>query len=157
MATKEGVKLIEYNARFGDPEAMNVLSILETDLLEICHGITKGTLDQIDVKFKNKATVCKYAVPEGYPENPIKGEIINVSKIKNMDSLHYASVDIKNGNLIEAGSRTIAIIGIEDTIEKAEKIAEREISKIEGPLFHRKDIGTNSLIQKRIKHMDSLR
>ena len=74
-----------------------------------------------------------------------------------MDSLHYASVDIKNGNLIEAGSRTIAIIGIEDTIEKAEKIAEREISKIEGPLFHRKDIGTNSLIQKRIKHMDSLR
>ena len=157
MATKEGVKLIEYNARFGDPEAMNVLSILETDLLEICHGITKGTLDQIDVKFKNKATVCKYAVPEGYPENPIKGEIINVSRIKNMDSLHYASVDIKNGNLIEAGSRTIAIIGIEDTIEKAEKIAEREISKIEGPLFHRKDIGTNSLIQKRIKHMDSLR
>ena len=72
-------------------------------------------------------------------------------------SLYYASVDIKNGNLVEAGSRTIAVLGIEDTIEKAEKVAEKKISKIEGPLFHRKDIGTSSLIAKRVKHMDSLR
>jgi len=157
MATKEGVKHIEYNARFGDPEAMNVLSILETDLLEICHGITKGTLDQIDVKFKNKATVCKYAVPEGYPDNPLKGKKISISQIEDKDSLYYASVDIKNGNLVEAGSRTIAVLGVEDTIEEAEKVAEKKISKIEGPLFHRKDIGTSSLIAKRVKHMDSLR
>ena len=58
---------------------------------------------------------------------------------------------------MEAGSRTVAVVGIDDTIEKAEKIAEKEISKIQGPLFHRKDIGTNTLIQKRIKHMESLR
>ena len=157
MATKNGVKLIEYNARFGDPEAMNVLSILETDFLEICHGIATETLDQIDVEFRNKATVCKYAVPEGYPDNPLKGEKISISQIKDKDSLYYASVDIKNGNLVEAGSRTIAVLGIENTIEEAEKIAEKEISKIEGPLFHRKDIGTSSLIAKRVKHMDSLR
>ena len=71
--------------------------------------------------------------------------------------INYASVDIKNGNLIEAGSRTIAVLGVEDTIEKAEKVAEKKITKIEGPLFHRKDIGTSSLISKRVKHMDSLR
>ena len=157
MATEEGVKLIEYNARFGDPEAMNVLSILETDFMDICDGITMGKLEELDVTFKNKATVCKYAVPEGYPDNPVKGEIIDVSKIENEDLLFYASVDIKNGVLIESGSRTIAVVGIDDTIEKAEKIAEKEISKIQGPLFHRKDIGTNTLIQKRIKHMESLR
>ena len=66
-------------------------------------------------------------------------------------------MDVQNGILVEAGSRTIAVIGIDNTIKGAEKIAEKEISKIEGPLFHRKDIGTSSLIQKRIEHMDSLR
>ena len=157
MATKDGVKLIEYNARFGDPEAMNVLSILKTDFLDICDGICQGTLDQIDVRFKNKATVCKYAVPEGYPDKPIKGEKIDLSKVKNQDSLFYASVDIIDGALVEAGSRTVAVVGVGDTIEEAEKLAQRDISKIKGPLFHRKDIGTSRLIQKKINHMDSLR
>ena len=157
MATKNGVKLIEYNARFGDPEAMNVLSILETDFLDICNGITQGTLNEIDVRFENKATVCKYAVPEGYPDKPIKGEKIDLSKVKDHDSLFYASVDVINGALVEAGSRTVAVVGVDETIEKAEKLAQREISKIKGPLFHRKDIGTSKLIQKKIDHMDSLR
>ena len=157
MATKDGVKLIEYNARFGDPEAMNVLSILETDFLDICNGITEGTLSEIDVRFENKATVCKYAVPEGYPDKPIKGEKIDLSKVKDHDSLFYASVDVINGALVEAGSRTVAVVGIDETIEAAEKLAQREMSKIKGPLFHRKDIGTSRLIQKKINHMDSLR
>ena len=157
MATKYGVKLIEYNARFGDPEAMNVLSILETDFIDICDGITQGTLDQIDVRFKNKATVCKYAVPEGYPEKPIKGAKIDLSKIEDQESLFYASVDIVNGDLIEAGSRTVAVVGVDETIEKAEKLAQREISKIKGPLFYRRDIGTKKLIQEKTKHMESLR
>ena len=157
MATKDGVKLIEYNARFGDPEAMNILSILKTDFLEICDGITQGTLNEIDVRFENKATVCKYAVPEGYPDKPIKGEKIDLSKVKDHDSLFYASVNVINGALVEAGSRTVAVIGVDETIEKAEKLAQKEISKIKGPLFHRKDIGTSRLIQKKINHMDSLR
>ncbi len=157
MATKEGVKLIEYNARFGDPEAMNVLAILETDFVNICEAIAKGKLNEIDVSFKKKATVCKYAVPKGYPENPVKNKKIDVSKIKNKENLFYASVDIKDGSLIESGSRTIAFVGIDDTINQAEQIAEDEISKVAGPLFHRKDIGTNKLIQKRINQMKELR
>ena len=79
-----------------------------------------------DVRFKNKATVCKYAVPEGYPNEPIKGAEINLSKIEDQESLFYASVDVQNGILVEAGSRTIAVIGIDNTINGAEKIAEKE-------------------------------
>jgi len=149
MATTNGVKLIEYNARFGDPEAMNVLSI--------CNGIAGGTLDKIDVQFSKKATVCKYAVPEGYPNNPVKGEPIDISGISNPDGLFYASVDFKGTSLVESGSRTIAVVGIADTISEAEKIAEKEVSSIAGPLFHRTDIGTDDVIQKRIDHMKSLR
>ena len=157
MATASGVKLIEYNARFGDPEAMNVLSLLESDFIDICIGVADGTLNQVDVQFANKATVCKYAVPEGYPDNPVKGEPIDVSKVKNIDGLFYASVDFKGTSLVEAGSRTIAIVGIADTISDAEALAEKEVSSISGPLFHRTDIGTDEIVQKRVDHMNSLR
>ena len=157
MATANGVKLIEYNARFGDPEAMNVLSLLESDFIEICNGIADGSLNKVDVHFSNKATVCKYAVPEGYPNSPVKDEQIDISKIKNPDGLFYASVDIQNGKLVEAGSRTVAVVGMADSISNAEKIAEKEVSAIAGPLFHRSDIGTDMVIQKRINHMKSIR
>ena len=157
MATANGVKLIEYNARFGDPEAMNVLSLLESDFIEICNGIADGSLNKVDVQFSNKATVCKYAVPEGYPDSPVKDEQINISKINNPDGLFYASVDIQNGELVEAGSRTVAVVGVANSISNAEKIAEKEVSTIVGPLFHRSDIGTDMIIQKRINHMRSLR
>jgi len=157
MATANGVKLIEYNARFGDPEAMNVLSLLESDFIEICNSIVAGTLKNVDIKFQNKATVCKYAVPEGYPNNPVKDEQIDISKIKNPDGLFYASVDIQNGKLVEAGSRTVAVVGMANSISNAEKIAEKEMSAIAGPLFHRSDIGTDMVIQKRINHMKAIR
>lgn len=157
MATATGVKLIEYNARFGDPEAMNVLSLLEADFINICNGIADGALDKVDVRFQNKATVCKYAVPEGYPDNPIKGKSVDVSQIENPDGLFYASVDFKGASLVEVGSRTVAVVGIADTISKAEIIAEKEVSSISGPLFHRNDIGTDKLIQKRINHMKEIK
>jgi phosphoribosylamine-glycine ligase len=157
MATATGVKLIEYNVRFGDPEAMNVLSLLESDFIELCHSIVDGTLGSVEVQFKKKATVCKYAVPEGYPDNPVKGEPIEISRIENPDNLFFASVESSNGQLVESGSRTIAVIGIADSISEAEKIAEKEVSLILGPLFHRTDIGTDAVIQKRIEHMNSFR
>ena len=157
MATSNGVKLIEYNARLGDPEAMNVLSLLETDMIDICKAIESETLDELSVKFKNKATVCKYAVPEGYPDDPIKGEAIDVSSVSDPDSLFFASVDVDNERLIEAGSRTVAVVGIADSISDAEKIAEEEISRVKGPLFHRKDIGTTKLVKQRVDHMSALR
>ena len=157
MATANGVKLIEYNARFGDPEAMNVLSLLDSDFIEICNGVVDGNIDQVNVRFNNKATVCKYAVPKGYPDSPVRGQPVDISNIENPDGLFYASVDIQNGQLVEAGSRTIAVVGVGDTISAAERDAEKEVSSITGPLFHRADVGTNALIQKRVDHMNSLR
>ncbi len=157
IATRTGVKLIEYNARFGDPEAMNVFSLLDTDFLEICKALTEKRLDKVKIQFKNKATVCKYAVPKGYPDKPVKNLPINLKKIENPDSLFYASVDVKNNELVESGSRTVASVGIANSIFSAEKIAESEMQRIEGPLFHRSDIGKKELIDKKIKHMNSIR
>ena len=74
-------------------------------------------------------------MPNGYPENPVKGKPIDVSNVNDKNHLFYASVDIENGTLVEVESKDVAVVGIADTIENAEKIAENEISKIEGPLF----------------------
>ena len=156
ISTANGVKLIEYNARLGDPEAMNVLPLLDSCFIDICNGIVDGNLSHVDVQFKAKATVCKYAVPQGYPDNPIRGVPIEISDVQNPEQLFYASVDIKDGQLILAGSRAVAAVGIADNISSAEEIAEKNISAIKGPVFHRTDIGTNKLIQNKLDHMLSL-
>lgn len=158
MKTKKGIKLIEFNVRFGDPEAMNVLSILESDFVEICQNILNGTLKD-NIKFKNLATVCKYLVPQGYPDNPkINLPIeVNESKLNELGVLcYYASVNEDKGTVYTSSSRTIGIVGQGNNLEEAEKKAESGIQYVKGDLFHRKDIGTIDLLQKRINHMKSI-
>lgn len=157
MVTKAGVRLIEYNARFGDPEVMNVLSILESDFVEVCQAMIAGDLSKENVRFANLATVCKYAVPDGYPDKPIKNAEISISNIRHPEHLYLGSVDMQQGKLMAMGSRTVAVIGVGASIVEAEQLAESEIQRIEGPLFHRNDIGTNELIQRRVKQMAELR
>lgn len=157
IATKNGVYVIEFNARFGDPEALNVLSILESDFVGICQSQVNGHLDEDEVRFAKKATVCKYTVPEGYPDSPKKNFVVNFSKITCQNHLYLASVNQVNEQIIAVGSRTAAYVGIADSIFAAEKKAEHEISLIEGPLFHRQDIGTKPLIRQRIEQMLRIR
>ena len=157
MATKEGVRLIEYNARFGDPEAMNVLAVLQTDFVAICEALVTGTLQRSQVQFSRLATVCKYAVPEGYPDQPLKNEIIDVSGVQDPEQLYFATVDERAGQLYATGSRAVAVVGVAETLAAAEKIAEAEIQRIKGKLFHRADIGTEQLLEKRVQHMKELR
>jgi phosphoribosylamine--glycine ligase len=157
MVTKNGVRLIEYNARFGDPEVMNVLSVLTSDFVDVCRAMIAGKLSRENVQFSNLATVCKYAVPEGYPDHPIKNAVIDISQIKYSQQFYLGAVDMQNGQLVETGSRTAAVVGMGMTIADAEKTAEEDINRIQGPLFHREDIGTQELIQRRIKHMEEIR
>ena len=107
---------------------MNVLSILETDLINICSALINEELNTIDIRFNNSATVCKYAVPEGYPDDPIKNKEIDVAEVTDTEKLFYASVELKNDKLFEMGSRTVAVVGAGDSIWEAVEIAENEIS-----------------------------
>ncbi|NHK31803.1 MAG: phosphoribosylamine--glycine ligase [Asgard group archaeon] len=160
MLTKNGLKLIEFNARFGDPEAMNVLPLLMTPLIDIFKAMVTSNLGNITVEFSKQATVCKYLVPEGYPVTPKKGEPleINAEKItKEGADLYYSSVnEVRPGEIITTTSRSIAIVGIADNLNDAEVIAEKATSYVKGSLFHRKDVGTKELIQKRIEHLKEL-
>jgi len=155
ILTKDGIKLIEFNSRFGDPEAMNVLPLLKTDFVSICQAIIVQELGRIKIKFDNKATVCKYIVPEGYPDNPVKNEKIEIENSKNF-KMFYASVDQKEDGLYMTGSRAIALLGVGDNLEEAEKIAEEGTGIIKGKVFHRKDIGTKELIEKKVDHIKNI-
>ena len=154
MLTRDGVKVIEYNARFGDPEAMNVLSILESDFLSVCISMIDGNLKSQDVSFERLATVCKYVVPVGDPNKPEKN--FEVFCDQNDRSLFLASVMLKDQKLIACGSRTAAVVGKNKDVFQAELFAEAGIANISGNLFHRKDIGTKKLIESRIKRMKEL-
>jgi phosphoribosylamine--glycine ligase len=162
IATKDGAKLLEYNARFGDPEAMNILPLLKTDFIEICRHIVAGTLDKLKIEFEPKATVCKYVVPKGYglpadhPDESSSGAKIEVGDVGKA-RLYYSSVDQKEDGLYLSSSRAIGIVGIADNLEEARKIAEEGVKAVKGPIAYRKDIGTDALIQKRIDHMKKIR
>ncbi|UCD02196.1 MAG: phosphoribosylamine--glycine ligase [Promethearchaeota archaeon] len=158
MKTAKGLKLIEYNSRWGDPEAMNVLPLLRGNFIDICWAIINGNLSQ-NFEFERKATVCKYLAPEGYPINPKKDEPVKINKEK-IDKTgakyYYASVYRDRERIYTTTSRAIGILGIANSLGEAEKIAESGVKCIEGKLFHRKDVGTQKLLQKRIDHMNSL-
>jgi phosphoribosylamine--glycine ligase len=153
IATKNGIYVIEFNARFGDPESLNVLSILESDFVVLCQAMINGNLTEDKAKFSRQATVCKYAVPEGYPDAPKTNFVVDFSKVECQTNLYLASVGQIENQVLAMGSRTAAYVGIADSIFAAEMHAENEVSLIEGPLFHRQDIGTQQLIQQRIDHM----
>ena len=160
MVTRDGIRLIEYNARFGDPEALNVLSLLRTDLVDVCEAIIDEKLNELPITFEPLATVCKYVVPEGYPEKPIKGRSIDLSRVANESKnlrIYHAAVEEKGGKLSLSGSRAVAFVGIGRNLDEAEAIAEQAASAVQGPVFHRRDIGTHELIQHRIDHMRHLR
>jgi phosphoribosylamine--glycine ligase len=160
MLTRDGVRLIEYNARFGDPEALNVLPLLKTDFAEICLSILDETLNRLEIDFANMATVCKYVVPEGYPDHPVKDLPVDLSAVppESEQLRHYAAaVETRDGSLYLTGSRAIAFVGIGSSVQEAETIAENAASAVRGRVYHRQDIGTQTLIQRRCDHMSRLR
>ncbi|WP_338738520.1 phosphoribosylamine--glycine ligase [Haloplanus salilacus] len=165
MLTADGVRVVEFNARFGDPEAMNTLPVMETPFLDVLTAARDGdTLP--DLSFAPRATVCKYAVPAGYPTDPEAGSRIEVDEESVARAaegsggdalLFYASVDARDDGLYTTTSRAFAVVGIADTIAAAEDIAEDALSAAGDGLRVRHDVGTQSLVQRRIDHVEDLR
>ncbi len=137
MVTPEETYLLEYNCRFGDPEAINVLSLLEKPLTDVGYGIIDGELPSFG--FEKKATVCVYLVPEGYPMSPVKDQPIEIGD--GIESgLYYASVYDDNGIIKTTTSRSIALLGKGDTVTEARKNVYKDVDKITGRLHYRTDI-----------------
>ncbi|SIR88647.1 phosphoribosylamine--glycine ligase [Natronorubrum thiooxidans] len=158
MLTSEGPKVIEFNARFGDPEAMNTLPVLETEFLDVLTAARDGEAPP-ELDFASQATVCKYAVPEGYPTDPEAGAKVQVDEESAGDALlYYASVDERDDGIYTTTSRSFAVVGVADSISEAEAIAEDALAVAGDEGLHmRHDIGKVDLVQRRIDHMNELR
>ena len=138
METEDGVFLLEYNARLGDPEAMNVLTLLRRPLLDVGWEIVDGKLAH--TAFENQATVCVYVVPDGYPTDPKSGREVKVRPPKSSE-LYYASVHEEGGVVRTTGSRSVALLAKGETVDEARERVYSDVPLIEGDLFYRRDIG----------------
>ncbi|TRO51068.1 phosphoribosylamine--glycine ligase [Candidatus Bathyarchaeota archaeon] len=137
MTTKDDTYLIEYNCRFGDPEAMNVLSLLEKPLTEVGFGISEGKLPNLS--FQKKATVCVYIVPDGYPDAPVKDQPLTVGEGIKSD-IYYASVYDDNGVIKTTTSRAIALLGKGDSVSEARSMVYGDVDRVSGRVRYRSDI-----------------
>lgn len=156
MNTADGPKVIEFNARFGDPEAMNLLTLLSADFGEIIVKMAEGTLTPADVTFAPKASVCKYLVPEGYPDAPQSGERLTIGDYGDA-KLFFANITHEDGAYYTQTSRTLAFVGLGDTLEEAEGKAQAAAESVTGAVRYRRDIGTQAVLERRIAHMRDIR
>ncbi|MCL2076979.1 MAG: phosphoribosylamine--glycine ligase [Oscillospiraceae bacterium] len=142
MLTDNGARVIEYNCRFGDPEAQTVLPLLKTDLFDIMTAVIEERLDGIKIEFSKEYSACVVMASGGYPENYNTGfEIKGLEKVS--DAIIYSSGTKTRGEeLITAGGRVLSVTALGETLDKAIEKAYTEIGKIsfEGG-FYRKDIG----------------
>ena len=128
MVTNEGVKVLEYNMRFGDPETQALLIHLNTDLLEVFKKHSEKKLDETELKWKQGQSFCVVVAAEGYPENPIRGgEIVNIDELieNNEVNIFYAGVNKDGEKLFANGGRVLSVckngIGVQKDIYDAIK------------------------------------
>ena len=151
MLTEKGPKVIEYNCRFGDPEAQVVLPLLESDLLEIMRGTTDGTLSQCDIRFSDKSAACVIMASEGYPTKYEKGFEIDLPEDV-FDSVYVAGAAKKDGRLVTSGGRVLGVFATADTLKAALDEAYKKVKRISfAGSFYRKDIGQKALKAKEDK------
>ena len=142
MATPKGVKVIEYNARFGDPETQAVLPLLDSDLMEIVLAVTEERLDTVDIEWKDGAALTVVAASGGYPENVIKGYPITLGEFSSNLILYHAGTAYKDGALVTNGGRVFALTALGKDIADARRKVYAEIDKISfKDMRYRKDIG----------------
>lgn len=144
MLTPDGPQVIEYNARFGDPETQAVLPLLETDLLSVMRACREGTLRALDVRFAPRASACVVMASGGYPSAYRKG--FPISGIDRAEArgctVFHAGTATQNGALVTSGGRVLAVQAAHDTLYGALTLAYEGVQDIsfEGAFF-RRDIG----------------
>lgn len=146
-------KVLEFNARFGDPETQPVLSRLESDIVPIFLACTDQTLDKIEIEWSDNPTVCVVMASGGYPKSYVKGHeikgIAEADKVKGVKVFHAGTAD-KDGKTVNTGGRVLGVTAIGDTLDETIKTAYEAVAKITWTDVHyRKDIGAKAL--RRIK------
>ncbi len=142
MLTPEGPKVVEYNARFGDPECQALLMRLDTDLMEILEACVNGTLDQLDIQWKQDASCCLVLASGGYPAHYEKGKVIDgLDQVQDAVVFH-AGTAAKDGQIVTNGGRVLGVTALGSDLEMAIQNAYKAAKPIHFDQMHfRNDIG----------------
>ena len=141
MRTPDGMKVVEYNSRFGDPETQVVLPMLKTDLMEIFLAVTEERLADIDIEWQDGACVCVVLASGGYPVSYRKGEEITIGDVGDCTVIH-AGTAIKDGKLVTNGGRVLGVVARGADIDEARKKAYAACENISwNGMYYRHDIG----------------
>jgi phosphoribosylamine---glycine ligase len=149
MLTKAGPKILEFNARFGDPETQVYLTRLENDLVELLDASVSGTLDQIELKWKPAASVCVVLASGGYPGNYAKGKIISglddAAKLLDVKVFHAGTAN-RGDEIVTNGGRVLGVTALGKNLRAAQATAYAAVGKIhfEGAHF-RRDIAAKAM------------
>ena len=153
MVTDKGVKVLEFNARFGDPETQPVLARLESDLVEIVEAVIDERLDSVDISWKNEASVCVILASKGYPESSSKGDTITgLEKIDDISVKVFHSGTKRNeaGDFVTNGGRVLGVTAIDEDIEGAISRAYQAVEKISfDGMQYRSDIGARAIARRK--------
>ncbi|MCI4340626.1 MAG: phosphoribosylamine--glycine ligase, partial [Thermoplasmata archaeon] len=161
MQTSRGPVLLEFNARFGDPESINVLSLYETqNFVEVLYGVATGRVKPTFLQFRLRASVVRYIVPPGYPGAPRAGGILEIDEPAINDlgvQVRYGAVEPAGaGRVTMASSRAIALVGEASAIHAAATRVEAALAYVRGDYLVRHDIGTQADVTARVEHLRRL-
>ncbi|WP_025861347.1 phosphoribosylamine--glycine ligase [Acetobacter papayae] len=150
MLTDNGPSLIEYNVRFGDPEAEALLPRLQSDLLPALSALADDKLDGVSVSFSNQASVCVVMAARGYPAAPEKGAVIHgledAAALEGVQVYQAGTMRNMAGELVVSGGRVLAVTALADTVQQARERAYAGVAAISWDGAHwRKDIGARAL------------
>ena len=145
MLTEDGPKVLEYNARFGDPEAQVVLPRMKTDIIEVMEACVNGTLDQVELEFEDNAAVCVVLASDGYPVKYEKGiPMYGFENFKNKDGYYcfHAGTKFQDGQIVTNGGRVLGITATGSDLREARKNAYEATEWIQfSNKYMRHDIG----------------
>ena len=145
MLTPKGPKVLEYNARFGDPEAQVVLPRMKNDIIDVFEACVDGTLDQIELEFEDNAAVCVVLASDGYPVKYDKGlEIRGLENFKDKEGYYvfHAGTKFKDGKIVTNGGRVLGVVATGDDLKKARANAYEAVKLVDfDNKYCRSDIG----------------
>jgi phosphoribosylamine--glycine ligase len=146
MLMPNGIRTLEFNCRFGDPETQVVLPLLETDLIEIAEACADGTLTNINIRWKSGAAVCVVLASKGYPEKAESGKLVTIESLSDGMVCFHAGTKMENGNLITSGGRVFGLTAWAEDIGNVVKKVYANIDKVSfDGMQYRKDIAHRAL------------
>ncbi len=147
MVTEQGPKVLEFNVRFGDPEAQPLLAMLETDLVDIAEAVIEGRLNEIEIRWKPGAAVCVVVAAGGYPGSYAKGKPIEGLDAAAEDAIiFHAGTKLQDGRVVTSGGRVLGVTAIGENIPAAIEKAYAAVGKIRfEDMYYRRDIGRKAL------------